>query len=54
VLLPGRWVVEGTFAWLARFRRVGRDYERLARTFAGFHWLAFLCLMLNCLSRQGA
>ncbi|HEV7866498.1 MAG TPA: transposase, partial [Chthoniobacteraceae bacterium] len=54
VLLPRRWVVERSFAWLARFRRLGRDYERLAPTFAGFHWLAFLTLMLHSLFRQSA
>jgi len=52
VLLPRRWVVERSFAWAARFRRLGRDYERLAPTFAGFHWLAFLGLMLNSLFGQ--
>ena len=31
VLLPRRWVVERSFAWMARFRRLARDYERLAR-----------------------
>ena len=51
VLLPRRWVVERSFAWLARFRRLGRDYERLAPAFAGFHWLAFLSFMLNSLFR---
>jgi transposase len=51
VLLPRRWVVERSFAWAARFRRLGRDYERLAPTFAGFHWLAFVALMLNSLFR---
>jgi len=51
VLLPRRWVVERSFAWAARFRRLGRDYERLAPTFAGFHWLAFTALMLNSLFR---
>ena len=30
VLLPRRWVVERSFAWAARFRRLARDYERLA------------------------
>ena len=47
VLLPRRWVVERSFAWSARFRRLARDYERLAPTFAGFHWLAFVCLLLR-------
>jgi transposase len=46
VLLPKRWVVERSFAWASRFRRLGRDCERLAQTLAGFHWLAFVCLML--------
>ena len=40
VLLPRRWVVERTFAWLGRFRRLARDYERLSQTLAGFHWVA--------------
>jgi len=47
VLLPRRWVVERSFAWAARFRRLARDYERLAKTIAGFHYLAFVCLMLH-------
>lgn len=46
VLLPRRWVVERSFAWAARFRRLARDYERLAQTLAGLHYLAFACLML--------
>jgi transposase len=49
VLLPRRWVVERSFAWAARFRRLARDYERLASTLAGYHWLAFVTLMLHCL-----
>ena len=51
VLLPRRWVVERSFAWLARFRRLSRDYERLATTLAGLHWLAFACLLLGNLFR---
>jgi transposase len=47
ILLPRRWVVERSFAWVARFRRLARDYERLAQTLAGFHYLAFACLMLH-------
>ena len=46
VLLPKRWVVERSNAWMARFRRLARDYERLPRTLAGLHFLAFAILML--------
>jgi len=46
VLMPRRWVVERSFAWMARFRRLARDYERLSRTLAGFHYVAFACIML--------
>jgi len=49
VLLPRRWVVERSFAWAARFRRLARDYERLSATLAAFHWLAFVTLMLRTL-----
>jgi transposase len=38
VLLPRRWVVERSFGWLARFRRLARDYERLSATLAGIGW----------------
>lgn len=47
VLLPRRWVVERSFAWTARFRRLARDYERLPQTLAGLHFLAFAMLMLK-------
>lgn len=47
VLLPKRWVVERSFAWTGRFRRLARDYERLADTLAGLHFLAFAILMLK-------
>ena len=46
VLLPRRWVVERSFAWLARFRRLARDYERLASTLKGMHLAAFAVVML--------
>jgi transposase len=51
VLLPRRWVVERSFAWAARFRRLARDYERLAQTLAPLHHLAFACLMLANLAK---
>jgi transposase len=47
VLLPRRWVVERSFGWLARFRRLARDYERTAEVLAGWHWVAFAGLMLT-------
>ena len=47
VLLPRRWVVERSFAWVARFRRLARDYERLPATLVGLHFLAFACLLLQ-------
>ena len=46
MLLPRRWVVERSFAWAARFRRLARDYERLDTTLKGFHYLSFASLML--------
>jgi len=45
VLLPKRWVVERSFAWAARFRRLARDYERLDTTHKGPHYVAFAILM---------
>ena len=47
VLLPRRWVVERSFGWVGRFRRLARDYERLAETLAGWHWFAFIALLLG-------
>jgi transposase len=47
VLLPRRWVVERSFAWLTRFRRLAKDYERLEDTVKGLHLVAFSILMLG-------
>jgi transposase len=47
VLLPRRWVVERSFAWKTRFRRLVRDYERRLSTLAGLHFVAFACLELH-------
>ena len=47
VLLPRRWVVERSFAWMTRCRRLVKDYERYAQTLAGFHVVAFACIMLK-------
>ena len=47
VLLPRRWVVERSFAWATRFRRLAKDYERLPETVAGLHFVAFARLFLH-------
>jgi transposase len=47
VLLPRRWVIERSFGWVSRFRRLARDYERLPETLAGLHFVAFVVLMLK-------
>ena len=47
VRLPKRWIVERTFAWLSRFRRLARDFERYARTVAAFIHLAMIRIMLK-------
>ena len=47
VLFPRRWVVERSFAWATRFRRLVKDYERYASTLADLHLVAFVCLMLK-------
>jgi transposase len=47
VLLPRRWVVERSFAWATRCRRLVKDYERYASTLAGLHLVAFACFMLK-------
>lgn len=47
VLLPRRWVVERRFGWLARLRRLARDYERWAETVEDLTFVAFACLLLH-------
>jgi transposase len=50
VVLPKRWIVERTLAWISRCRRLARDYERHARTAAAFVRLAMIRLMLRRLA----
>jgi transposase len=49
-VLPKRWIVERTLAWISRSRRLARDYERHARTAAAFVGLAMIRLMLRRLA----
>ena len=50
VVLPKRWVVERTLAWISRNRRLARDFERYARTAAAFIRLAMIRIMLRRLA----
>ena len=52
-VLPRRWVVERTFGWLGRFRRLSRDYERQAHTGEVLIYVAMIRLMLARLARHG-
>jgi transposase len=51
VVLPKRWIVERTLAWISRNRRLVRDFERYARTVAAFVRLAMIRIMLRRLTR---
>ncbi len=53
-VLPKRWIVERTLAWISRNRRLMRDYERYTRTVAAFVRLAMIRLMLRRLTRSTA
>lgn len=47
VLLPCRRVVDRSFGWMSRFRRLVHDNKRLPETPAGLHYLAFVILILK-------
>lgn len=51
VVLPKRWIVERSFAWISRNRRLMRDYERYDTTVAAFIHLAMIRIMLKRLTR---
>ena len=53
-VLPKRWIVERTFAWISRNRRLARDFERYATTVAGFVRLAMIRIMLRRLAANAS
>ena len=51
VVLPRRWVVERTFGWLGRWRRLSKDYERTTQSSEGFVYLASIGIMVRRMTR---
>ena len=47
VVLPKRWIVERTFGWIGRYRRMSKDYEHLTETSENMIYLCMIRLMLK-------
>lgn len=52
VVLPKRWIVERTFAWLARYRRHSKDYEKTEASSEAITYIAMISLMLKRLAKD--
>ena len=50
VVQPNRWVVERTFAWFSRFRRLNREYELLPETSEAFFYVGMIQFLLKRLA----
>ena len=53
-VLPKRWIVERTFAWISRNRRLARDFERYTTTVAAFIRLAMIRIMIRRLAANAS
>jgi putative transposase len=53
-VLPRRWVIERTIAWILRYRRMSRDYEFLAQTTEALVYVAMIRLMVRRLAKAAA
>ncbi len=53
-MLPKRWIVERTFGWLGRCRRLTKDFEHLTRTQIAFVQLAMIRLMMRRIARTSS
>ena len=53
-VLPRRWVIERTIAWILRYRRMSRDYEFLAQTTEALVYVAMIRLMVRRLTKGAA
>jgi len=54
VVMPKRWIVERTLAWISRNRRLSRDFERYASTVVAFIRLAMIRIMLRRLAANAS
>lgn len=54
VVMPKRWIVERTLAWISRNRRLARDFERYASTVVAFIRLAMIRIMLRRLAANAS
>ena len=52
VVLPKRWIVERTFAWIGRYRRTSKDYEKTIKSSEAMIQLAMITLMSKRLARK--
>jgi putative transposase len=53
-VLPKRWIVERTFAWLSQYRRPSRDYEELPESSESMIYISMIRLLLRRAGRRAA